>query len=81
MTCKEVIRKLSEYLDRELDPSLAEELHRHMEHCEDCAMVVDTTRKTIEIYCHTEPLPLPAEVRERLERAMINRLGGNPQQS
>ena len=75
MTCKEVIRRLSEYLDGELDQGLAEHLNRHLEHCEDCRLVIDTTRKTIEVYCQTEPTPLPAEVRERLQRAMERKFG------
>lgn len=74
MKCKGVIRQLCDYLDGELDPALAEELEKHLEHCEDCHLVVDTTRKTIEIYCNTEPLPLPADVRGRLERALADRL-------
>lgn len=66
MRCRQVIDKISEYLDGELDPELVLEVERHMEHCEDCRIVVDTTHKTLEIYCHTEPSPLPVAVRERL---------------
>ncbi len=73
MTCKEVIRKLSEYLDGELDPLLAEQLTRHLEHCEDCGLVVDTTRKTIEMYCNAEPAPLPDEVQKQLDRAFAEK--------
>ncbi len=75
MVCKEVIRKLSDYLDGELEPNVAQELTRHLEHCDDCRIVVDTTRKTIEIYCKTEPVPLPDDVRERLNRALAEKLG------
>ncbi|MBI1941393.1 MAG: zf-HC2 domain-containing protein [Acidobacteria bacterium] len=74
MTCRQVIRQLSEYLDQELEPGLAEQLARHLEHCEDCKLVVDTTRKTVKIYCNTEPMDLPPTVRERLERALTERL-------
>ncbi len=74
MVCKEVIRKLSDYLDHELEPALAAELTRHLEHCEDCRIIVDTTRKTIEIYCNTEPAPLPDKVRDRLNRALAAKL-------
>ena len=76
MKCKEVIRELSEYLDGELDPTLAEELMRHLERCEDCGIVVDTTRKTIEMYCNMEPAPLPPGVKQRLQRALEHKLKG-----
>lgn len=75
MACKTVIRQLSEFIDGELARDLAEELSRHLAHCEDCRIVVDTCRKTVEIYCNTEPLPLPDGVRERLDRALAQRLG------
>lgn len=74
MVCREVIRKLSEYLDDELDPTLAADLSRHLERCEDCRIVVDTTRKTIEIYCKTEPAALPDDVRRRLNRVLAEKL-------
>ncbi len=77
MTCRKVIQQLSEILDGELEPGLAEQLARHLEHCQDCKLVVDTTRKTIEIYCNTEPMDLPPAVRERLERALAERLREN----
>jgi anti-sigma factor RsiW len=75
LVCKHVIRQLSEYLDGGLDATLVQELSVHLARCEGCRIVVDTCRKTIEIYCNTEPLPLPQDVRERLERALTEKLG------
>jgi anti-sigma factor RsiW len=75
LVCKEVIRSLSEFLDGELPRDLAQELSRHLARCGDCNIVVDTCRKTIEIYCNAEPLPLPDDVRERLDRALAEKLG------
>ena len=77
MTCKEVIRQVSEFLDGELEPELAEVLRRHLEHCDDCRIIVDTTRKTIEIYCNAEPLPLPEPIRGRLMRVLEAKFTGN----
>lgn len=75
MNCKDVIQGLSSYLDKELDPTLLQELERHLEHCDDCRIVVDTTRKTVELYCNSELLPLPDDVRARLDRALARKLG------
>jgi anti-sigma factor RsiW len=36
MRCRQVIDKISEYIDGELDPELVRELERHLQHCEDC---------------------------------------------
>ena len=78
MKCKDVIREISEYLDGELEPSLVAELQRHMEHCEDCRWVVDTTRMTISLCCKSEPAPLPDDIRERLHKALEKRLRRSP---
>jgi len=72
--CKKVIRELSDYLDGALEPGLLEDLERHLEHCKDCRLVVDTTKKTIQLFCNSEPAPLPDAVRERLHRALERKL-------
>jgi anti-sigma factor RsiW len=78
MKCRDTVRELSSYLDGELDPGTVAELERHLARCEDCRLVVDTTKKTIEILCNAEPLPLPEEVRARLHRALEKRLRRRP---
>ena len=54
------------------------DLERHLEHCDDCRVVVDTTKKTIQIFCNSEPVPLPADVRDRLHAALEKRLRQRP---
>ena len=44
------------------------ELEHHLEHCEDCRIVVDTTRKTVEIFCNAGPAALPGNVHELLSQ-------------
>lgn len=74
MNCKDIIRELSEYLDGELTPAVRAQLETHLKDCEDCRMVVDGTRKTIEIFCHCQPVPLPQDVRSRLHSALRRHL-------
>lgn len=70
MNCKGLIRELSNYIDGDLEPTLKQELERHLEHCEDCTMVVDQTRKTIRIFSGVEPVPLPEDVHSRLHKVL-----------
>ncbi|MFZ0211421.1 MAG: anti-sigma factor [Candidatus Acidiferrales bacterium] len=74
MNCKNVVRELSDYLDDALDLNLKQSLEVHLEHCEDCHLLVDTTKKTIQIFCNSEPLPLSEDVRTRLHDALLKRL-------
>jgi len=78
MNCRGVIYELSDYLDGELGPDAILEMEIHLSRCQDCRLIVDTTRKTIEIYCKAEPAPLPEEVAERLHEALLRRLGRKP---
>lgn len=77
MTCGEVIQALCEYLDDDLEAEVTQALRCHLEDCEHCRIVVDTTRKTVEIYCNTEPRPLPEGVHERLQRAWAEKSSRN----
>ena len=74
MNCKNVVRELSNYLDDALDQALKQSLEVHLEHCEDCHLLVDTTKKTIQIFCNSEPVPLSEDVRTRLHDALLKRL-------
>jgi anti-sigma factor RsiW len=78
VNCRVLIREISAYLDGELGLETLAEIEIHLERCEHCRVIVDTTRKTIEIYYNTQPLPLPHDVRERLHQALIKRLGRRP---
>jgi len=78
LKCRGVIRELSDYLNGELDASARVELERHLSNCEDCRVVVDTTKKTVQIFCNSEPVPLPEGVRSRLHAALEKRLRQRP---
>lgn len=78
MNCRGLIREICDYLDGELGPETLAEIELHLQRCKDCRVIVDTTRKTIEIYYNTQPLPLPNDVRERLHQALSKRLGRRP---
>ena len=57
-----------------LDPALRAEIEEHLAKCKNCRVVVNTTKKTIEIFCNSEPVPLPVDTRERLHVALEKRL-------
>ena len=74
MNCRSIVRELSNYLDEALDSTLRASIEKHLEHCEDCRVVVDTTKQTIQIFCNSEPAPLPEDTRQRLRDALKSRL-------
>ncbi len=50
MECKEMLEKLSEYIDGDLDPKLCEDLEKHMTDCNPCLIFVNTLKKTISLF-------------------------------
>jgi hypothetical protein len=45
-----------------------------MEHCEDCKMVVDQTKQTVDVFCDSEPIELPIDVKTRLHEALRRKI-------
>ncbi len=74
MNCKGVIREISDYIDGELERPVRQELERHLQHCGDCKMVVDQTRLTVDVFCDSKPVELPADVKFRLHDALRRKL-------
>ncbi len=65
--CELLLGSLSEYIDGELQAELCAVLEAHLKECDNCRIVVNTLRKTIELYKETTtPSELPGAVRERL---------------
>ncbi len=64
--CHELLSRLSDYVDGELDEALCAEIEKHMAECERCQIVIDTLRKTVELYRTLPTPPLPDDVRGRL---------------
>jgi anti-sigma factor RsiW len=78
LNCKGVIHELSSYIDGDLDLAMKQELEKHLGHCEDCTMIVDQTKKTLEIFCNSEPVALPSDVHTRLHEALRRRMKEKP---
>ena len=65
--CEELLGSLSAYIDGDLAPELCQELEKHLEGCDNCRVVLNTTKRTIElVHSPAEKSDLPEDVRERL---------------
>ena len=66
-SCRYLKDSLSDYIDGELSADFCAEIDRHMKHCENCRIVVDSLRKTVYLYhAAAETEVMPEGVRERL---------------
>jgi anti-sigma factor RsiW len=74
LNCKGVIREISNYIDGDLNAAMKQELEGHLHHCEDCTMVVNQTKMTVEVFCDSQAVELPTDVRSRLHDALHRKL-------
>lgn len=68
--CQEILDRMSDYVDGELEASLCAELEAHLAGCRNCRVMVDTMRKTITLYHAQPPAELPSDVQGRLYKVL-----------
>ncbi len=77
MNCEELVRYLSDYIDRGLSEELEAEARAHLATCRNCHVVLNTTEKTITLFRQCEARLIPAERRQalfqELQRAFAER--------
>ena len=68
LKCDQLLGMLADYLDGHAREELCREIEEHLAGCDNCRIVVDTTRRTISLVhaCNDKPLKIPDDVRERL---------------
>ena len=73
MNCTDFLAKLTDFFDGQIEPDLLAEVKEHLGTCHHCEVVVNTTRKTIDIYRHEQPYEFPDELSTRLRSAIMAR--------
>ena len=66
ISCVEVWREISNYVDDGVDPELKARMELHLKNCSHCRAVLDGTRNTVRLLTDGEWFPLPSGFSERL---------------
>ncbi|MFP3921818.1 MAG: anti-sigma factor family protein [Dichotomicrobium sp.] len=72
LTCEEVIEKLLEYLDRELDAEAEADIARHIETCRACFTRAEFERRLRQRVVETGERKAPDSLRRRV-RSIVSR--------
>lgn len=64
--CKHVWEHISGYLDDSLSPEDREHVQKHLEHCEICSAILDSTRNILILIADKHTFELPLGFSERL---------------
>jgi anti-sigma factor RsiW len=75
--CKHVWNYLSDYLDDSLSPEIKELVQRHLEHCEICSAILDSTRNIVVLTADDRVFELPIGYSERLHARLAQEIESN----
>ena len=75
ISCVEVWREVSNYLEGDLEPELRRRIEDHFRICEHCTAVLDGTRNVLKLVGDGRAFDFPPGFNERL-RARLTRDGG-----
>jgi hypothetical protein len=68
------LAELTDFLDETLGAEERKKLEDHINACPNCWVIADTTRKTIEVYKCSQPVPIPSDIRSRLMKALEQKM-------
>lgn len=76
--CKNVWEHISEYLDQQLTPEMRAEIEKHLENCEVCSAILDSTRNVLVLTADDRTYELPVgyskRLHDRLQKAIHQEL-------
>lgn len=70
ISCVEVWRELSNYVDGAVDPDLRRRMEEHFKTCEHCTAVLDGTRNVVRLVGERRAFDLPAGFSDRLKKRL-----------
>jgi anti-sigma factor RsiW len=72
--CEHVWDYISAYIDGDVDAALRAEIDKHLETCEICSAVLDSTRNVVVLVADERVFELPAGFSERLHARLDEEL-------
>ncbi len=75
--CKHVWEHISAYIDGDVDAVLRADIDKHLETCEICSAVLDSTRNLVVLIADDRVFELPAGFSERLHNRLETELATN----
>jgi predicted anti-sigma-YlaC factor YlaD len=76
LECRHVWEHISEYLDKQLSPELLAAVEKHLENCEVCSAVLDSTRNILVLTADDRTYELPVGYSERLHERLASVMKG-----
>jgi predicted anti-sigma-YlaC factor YlaD len=77
ISCKEVTRELSTFIDKALESELRQQIEEHLAKCRHCSAIYDGTRNIIHLVGDGRTFELPAGFSRRLRQRLAKEASGS----
>src|SRR6266571_1097713 len=74
VTCEQVWREISNYLENDVDPTLRSAMEEHLRGCKGCTAVLAGTRNVVQLYGDDRMTEVPLGFSHRLQRRLEENL-------
>ena len=74
MNCNGVIRRVSSFIDGELEATVVEEIELHLKECRHCTILVQQTKLTVSLYYDSDLVDFAADVQARLHETLRRKM-------
>ncbi|HKV61669.1 MAG TPA: zf-HC2 domain-containing protein [Candidatus Acidoferrum sp.] len=74
LDCKHMWEHISDYIDNTVDARLREEIELHLEHCEICSAILDSTRNILVLTADNRTFELPVGYSKRLHERLTEEI-------
>jgi len=75
LSCEEVRREISNYLDDDISPRMRRMLETHLEQCRKCAVLLDSTHNVLVLLADEQRFELPAGFGLRVRQMLAKEFG------
>lgn len=72
ISCLEVWREISTYIDNDLDPDLRARIEYHLKNCQHCSAIMDGAANTVRLLADDKAFQLPSGFSQRLQQRIAN---------
>jgi predicted anti-sigma-YlaC factor YlaD len=77
ISCLEVWREVSNYIDNDVDPELRARIEYHLKNCKHCSAIVDGASNTVRLLADDKAFDLPSGFSRRLQQRISKEIGRN----
>lgn len=78
VSCRDFLAEFGDYLDNTAGPELRARLEEHLQTCRACRVVLDSSRKTIQIVTDGESFTLPSDAVEGIVQKVMAQIKAEP---